>query len=497
MDYQKMDEKFAAVNKLLMEADGKGALAKLNELGEQGVLLPEEMWRFYQRMGDCYFSMLEIEKAAEAYWQCITSTEGLPLIKQQEIFSNYLFILHYRDNIGDKEFAAKHLLYDQLFVRNAHYNHTPRRRAKIRVGYIADKFVMNVVSFFAIQLMTAYDKEKFEVYVYSISPEEDRLTEQLRQYVTAWKSFPVAALTMEKAALIKEDEIDILFDLSVHTFGGRTLQIMSYKPAPIQMAGIGYMSTTGLKAVDYFLTDVYLDPWGEHDDDFCEHLLRLPHSHFCYTPPERSLTRRTDWQLHTPIVFASFNNFAKISNEMLVLWKRILDAVPGAKILLKNSTQKSWYLKNIEKRVCALGYRKEQYVIEGSTHEYFDRYMDVDIILDTYPYEGGSTTCDALFCGVPVITMEGHRHSTRFGYSLLMNVGLGELAAKDRADYFAKAVALANNPAKLCALHEMLPKCMRQSPLMDNIQYVRSIEAEYIHIYEQWLQDREEAGEKI
>ena len=118
-------------------------------------------------------------------------------------------------------------------------------------------------------------------------------------------------------------------------------------------------------------------------------------------------------------------------------------------------------------------------------------------MLDTYPYVGGSTTCDALFCGVPVITMEGSRHSTRFGYSLLMNVGLGELAARDMEDYYERAVALANNPAKLQALHEMLPRCMRESPLMDNIQYVRSIEEEYVQIYERWLKNGEKAGEKI
>ncbi len=491
IDYQKMIDKFTEVNELLMAAKGKEALSHINDMLARGVFLPEEMWRVYQRMGDCYFTELEVEKAQAAFWQCLTSTVGMPLIKQQVIYSDYLFILHYRNNISNQDLVDKHFMYSQLFAHHKRYQHEGYKHKKIRIGYIADKFIMNVLSFFVLHLLTDYDKERFAVYVYSLLPEEDLLTAELRQHVTGWTNMPAGMYNSQMAKKIKEDEIDILFDLSMHTYGGRTLQIMSYKPAPLQMAGIGYMSTTGLQDMDYFLTDKYLDPEGEHDDAFCEKLIRLPYSHFCYTPPARSLERRTDWQLHSPIVFGSFNNFAKISNEMLLVWKRILDAVPGSKIILKNSTQKPWYEKIMAKRVMALGYRREQYIIEGSVHEYFDRYMDVDIMLDTYPYEGGSTTCDALFCGVPVITIRGTRHGTRFGYSLLMNVGLGELAVVDFQGYVQKAIELAGNTAKLREIHATLPQIMRTSPLMDGNLYVRSIEDAYLRIYADWQHHKE------
>ncbi len=486
IDYQKMIDKFTRVNELLLAGNGKDALVEINKMLQKNIFIPEEMWRVYQRIGDCYFNELEIEKAQDAFWKCLNSTAGFPLIKQQVIYSDYLFILHYRNNISDQELVDKHFMYSQLFAHHKRYQHFPYKHKKIRIGYIADKFIMNVLSFFALHLLTAYDKERFSIYIYSLLPEEDLLTEELQQHVTKWINFPAGMYNSHMAEKIKQDEIDILFDLSMHTYGGRTLQIMSYKPAPIQMAGIGYMSTTGLQDVDYFLTDKYLDPLGEHDEFFCEQLIRLPHSHFCYTPPARFLDCQSKWHPHNPIVFACFNNFAKISNEMLVVWKRILDAVPGSKIILKNGASKSWFEKIITKRVVALGYKKDQYIIEGGGYEYFDRYMDVDIALDTYPYEGGATTCDALLCGVPVISIRGTRHGTRFGYSLLANVGLDDLAVPNLEAYVQKAVELAYDGLRLKEIHTTLPKIMPKSPLMDGNLYVHSIEQEYMRIYDRW-----------
>lgn len=493
LDYDKLNAKMKPVWELLKNDKAKLAFNKLQYMINSGVFDREEMWYAYEKMGDIEYRMMNIEKAVAAYWQCINSTEGMPLRKQQEYYSNYLLMLHYLPQITDLQMTDSHMVYQQLCVHNPRYEYDNwKKHKKIRVGYIAARFVMNVVSCFSVHLLTKYDRNKFDVYVYSMTDGEDDCTSEIKDNVTCYRDLSQFPGNQEKADQIHKDEIDILFDLTGHTEGGRTLQIMSFKPAPVQISGIGYMSTTGLREVDYFLSDVFLDPLGEHDEQFSEKLIRLPHSHFCYMPFARALQRRTDYKMHTPIIFGCFNNFHKISDDMLAVWKQILDKLPGSKIIMKNSTMRVKNMSPLHARMKAAGYQKNQYEIESMTYNYFDKYMDIDIALDTYPYCGGGTTCDALFCGVPVITLCGTRHGSRFGYSLLKNVGLDELIAYNRDEYVQKAVALAKDRETLQALRDNLPLIVRKSPLMDIPQYVSEIEAVYEKIYADKIQEMSE-----
>ena len=494
VDYAAMDAKLEPVMQLLAAHQPQLALDRLLFLQRQQIFRPHEMWRFYERLALCYFHLLDMDKAQQSYWLAINHTEGLPYRKQCELYSNYLFVLHYVPGVSTSFMTQQHLAYNQLCAQEEQFRHraSARHHAKIRVGYIAPFFIKNVVSFFSVQLMTRYDRNCFEVYLYSLWPQEDILTEELKNSVAGWASFTPDVDYRKVTQRIYDDEIDILFDLTVHTEGGRTLQVMRYKPAPVQVAGIGYMSTSGVQAIDYFLTDVYLDPPGEHEEQFAEKLLRLPHSHFCYTPPERFLQCRKTYQLHTPVVYGSFNNFAKITDDMLLLWKEILTRVPDAQLLLKHSNTRTWVIRRVTDRARRLGLPMERITIEGSTADYLDRYMDVDIILDTYPYVGGGTTCDALLRGMPVITRYSERHGTRFGYSLLANIGFEELAAASDEEYVAKAVSLARSPELLPALHAQIEQRMRESPIMDAAGYVRDVEAAYQQIWQTWLKG--EAG---
>ncbi len=487
MDYIAMDEKLKPVNELLLARKPKMALERLQFLIHQGAFLPEEAWRVYQRLGDCYFAMLEIEKAREALWQCLTHHTGMPLRKQQEIYSNYLLLSHYSGEITDEEMREKHFIYNQLLGRNEMFIHRKRRHEKIRIGYLAPMHCKNVVSFFSVQLLTAYDRSRFEVFLYSLYGEEDDLTRQLQEQTDGWYVFPADMHKRDMAARIYQDEIDILFDLGGHTDGGRTLQIMGYRPAPVQMAGIGYMSTTGMAVTDYFLTDCYCDPPGQNDEDFTEKLIRLPHSHFCYTPPERILQCKNVYKLHEPIWFGSFNNIAKITESMLLCWKEILHRVPGAKLLIKNASNTVWNQQALRQKLRKLDFPEDRYVLEGSTADYLDRYLDVDIILDTYPYTGGGSTCDALLRGMPIIARYGKRHGSRFSYSLLANVGLADLAAASEEEYIEKAVALAHNPARIQQIHVELPQRMMASPIMNAREYVQTMETVYEQILQHWL----------
>ncbi|MCR5439578.1 MAG: UDP-N-acetylglucosamine-peptide N-acetylglucosaminyltransferase [Selenomonas sp.] len=487
MDYIAMDEKLEPVTQLLLARKPQMALERLQFMIHQGIFFPEEMWRVYQRLGDCYFAMLDVEKTREALWECLMHPTGMPLRKQQEIYSNYLFVSHYSSKITDEEMRKKHFLYNQLLQRNVLFTHRKRKHEKLRIGYLAPMHCKNVVSFFSVHLMTMYDRSRFEVYCYSLHEEKDEITTQLKEQVDGWHVFPTEQKKREMAEKIFQDEIDILVDLGVHTSGGRTLQIMGYRPAPVQMAGIGYMSTSGMHAVDYFLTDCYCDPTGKNDGDFTEKLIRLPQSHFCYMPPERILQCKGVYQLHDPIWFGSFNNIAKITEPMLRNWMKILQRVPKAKLLIKNASKNVWNIKALRRKMRRLGFPEERYVLEESSADYLDRYLDVDIILDTYPYTGGASTCDALLRGLPVISRYGKRHGTRFSYSLLANVGLDDLAAANDEEYVEKAVALANNKERIKAIHENLPRIMMKSPIMDVKGYVRQIETVYEQVWQKWM----------
>ena len=487
MDYIAMDKKLEPVVKLMLAKKPQMALERLQFLIHQGVFLPEEMWRVYQRMGDCYFALLEPEKTREVLWECLTHPVGMPLRKQQEIYSNYLFISHYHPLVSDEELREKHFLYNQLMANNVLFHHRKRKHAKLRIGYLAPMHCRNVVSFFSVHLMTAYDRSRFEVYLYSFEEENDALTVQLKEQTDGWQVFPASMMRREMAEKIYQDEIDILVDLGVHTYGGRTLQIMGYRPAPVQMAGIGYMSTSGMTAIDYFLTDRYCDPPGQNDEDFTEKLIRLPHSHFCYMPPERILYCKGVYKLHDPVWFGSFNNIAKINESVLRCWREILRRVPGSMLLIKNASHSVWNLTALRQKMRRLGFPDDQYILEQGSADYLDRYLDVDIVLDTYPYTGGGSTCDALLRGMPVITRYGKRHGTRFSYSLLANVGLEDLAASSDAEYIEKAVALANNPERIKRIHAELPQIMMKSPIMNIKDYVDTVENVYERIWQQWL----------
>ena len=219
---------------------------------------------------------------------------------------------------------------------------------------------------------------------------------------------------------------------------------------------------------------------GTADGDFQEKLLRL-RSHFCYTPSERAQYVRYDYEVGSHIRFATFNNCLKINEEVAAAWAEILRRVPGSTLLVKNSTKKDYVQRDRYQMLLRAGIPAERIILEGCTKDYLQRYTDVDIHLDTFPYVGGATTANSLLMGVPVITRYGQRHGTRFGYSMLMNVGLGELAAQDTA------VALAEDKELLRLLHAQLPHRMRQSPLMDSKGYMRELEGCYERIWQQWL----------
>jgi len=491
MTIDEIDECLVPATELL-DTSPREALDRLNAIVQREHFAPEDMWRIWQCYSLIWYRLFDRKKSRAYAWQALTHPGGQPRVVQQIEYSDYLFFQHYFDDVSDDERRALEMQYDKFSEASEKFPHPLSRHQhkKLRIGYLAREFCDGVLMYFSAQLLLAYHRDAFEVYIYQLSEEHDLFTDQLGQRVTQLRMFPRNVDYKDVAQAIWDDEIDILFDLEVHGAGGRSMVVMCYEPAPVQVAGIGYMSSSGTKAVDYFLGDPYCDPPGLHDEDFAETILRLPKTHFCYTPSTRALRARHDYHVHSPVVFGSFNNFSKLTDRILRLWLRIVRAVPGSRLLLKNSSEKLNALRMTWRRLLHFGFHPEEFVLESSTAEYLSRYQDVDIALDTYLYPGGGTTCDALYMGVPVITRYGRRHGTRFGYSLLENIGLGELACKDDEEYVAKAIALANDPELLAALHVQIPKMFQASPVMDAASYVRDVETAYRDIFARWVQSQ-------
>ena len=464
---------------------------KVVEIGELTArtmpIAGKDAYYFHEMMTSCMFLL---GRGEDACWHLERALrpEALPDNREKcwHFCSDALVWLHFFPQIQDKQVFAMHRLYGTLFAHIPRYRHDRRRKhTKIRIGYLSLDFYEHIVTNFAVQLYSAYDKERFEVHLYSIGNVHNEVTDWLSSMVDGWHDLQ-GRTASEVAAQIYADEIDILVDLAGHTHKGRTLQVMVYKPAPVQLSGIGYFNTTGLSEVDYYIADGYCDPPG-NESLFTEKLLRLPHSHFCFTPSEDVLNCKREWQLHEPRVFGSFSNFFKLNDYTLQLWLRIIRSVPGSRLLLKNVRPDQEEIEVMTARMLALGYRPEEMELRPGSKFYLDEYHDMDIALDPYPYPGGGTTCEALYMGVPVVSRYGRRHGSRFGYSLLCNMGLEELTAATEEDYVSTAVNLANSPEILQELHSNLRQIMQESPVMDSAGYVREMQAAYSRIYKEWL----------
>jgi predicted O-linked N-acetylglucosamine transferase (SPINDLY family) len=288
------------------------------------------------------------------------------------------------------------------------------------------------------------------------------------------------------AQRIRDDGIDILVDLAGHTAGNRLL-MFARKPAPVQVTYLGYPTTSGLSAMDYRLSDWEVDPPG-YEGLNSERLVRMARSYYCYRPyegaPEVSaLPARQAGH----ITFGSFNNLAKVSPQLLRLWARVLEAVPGSRLLLKaRSLGDAGVRASLLERMQRLGIGAERVQLHGweaQTGGQLALYAGVDIGLDTYPYNGGTTTCEALWMGVPVVTLAGGTHASRMGASLLKAAGLERLVARSEQSYVELAVELAHDREQLELLRAQMRERLRTSPLLDEEGFTRELEALYRRIW--------------
>lgn len=484
LDSESVEAGFLEARVVFMGGNRVKTLERLKKL-EKMSMPPAWQEKVWNLMGQCYRFLGDSQRAAEFYLKASQAAKSPELAALE--YSNYLFNLHYLPPLSPEEEKSAAKGYDKFFQKVPRYYHRRRQKSqeKIKIGYISPDLRNHVVTRFSYALLTAYDKNRFIVYAY-LTGKGDGVSAHLAEKVDGWRD--VSRCTPEEQArVIYEDGIDILVDLSGHTSGG-ALPVLACKPAPIQVSGIGYFASTGLSAVDYFLGDPFLDD-EETEGAFTEEILLLPRSHFCYTPFRGdTLPGEAPCVEKGFITFGSFNNFTKVNDEVLGVWARILAAVPGSRLLLKAAVFDYEDSREVAlERIKASGIDISRVEVRGFSEEYLQEYREMDIALDTFPYPGGGTTCDALYMGVPVVTLRGKTHGGRFGYSILENVGLGELCAKNLEGYVERAVMLAGDTEFLSSLRQKLRGMMAGSPLMDAAGYMKSLEQGYEIIWEAFL----------
>jgi protein O-GlcNAc transferase len=359
---------------------------------------------------------------------------------------------------------------------------------KFRIGYVSPDFRQHSVAYFIEPIIASHNRAYFEIFCYSHVLIEDEVTMRMRKYSDQWRN--IIGISDEVAAeLIYKDEIDILVDLAGHTANNRLL-LFARKPAPLQVTWIGYPSTTGLSSMDYKIVDSYTDPVGTTEKYYSEELLRLPESFLCYLPDNESPEiGELPFLTSGHITFGSCNNFTKVTSEITKLWIKILTAIPNARLILKS---RSFFDKSIRRSLL------DQFIREGidtqrielmpmvSFKEHLNTYNKIDIGLDTFPYHGTTTTCEALWMGVPVITLAGITHASRVGVSLLSNIGLQDFIATTHDEYIDIAIRLSTDIKKLQSLRFDLRKRMLQSPLTNASRFVTNLEICYRTILETW-----------
>ena len=407
--------------------------------------------------------------------------------------SNLLFALHFQPGQTPQSLLVAHGLWRQRHAdglkvhRRPHDNDCdPNRR--LRIGYVSPDFCAHVVSRFLLPLFTSINRAEFEIICYSNTAAPDVITARFQAAADLWR--PIRGMPDAQAAdLIRSDRIDILVDLSMHAADNRLL-LFARKPAPVQTTWLAYPGTTGLDTIDYRLTDPYLDPPG-NDACYSEVSIRLPETYWCYhqtviTPDANAPPALAAGN----ITFGCLNNFGKVSHPALRCWAALLHSLPAARLILhaKEGTHRQRTLdffagENVDPARCT-------FVPSGTIAEYFHHYHNIDIALDPFPYGGGTTTCDALWMGVPVITLRGETAVGRGGVSILSNVGLPELIAQTPEQYIQIAAGLAGDLPRLAHLRTTLRQRMQASPLMDAPRFARSMEAAYRQMWQTWCISR-------
>jgi predicted O-linked N-acetylglucosamine transferase (SPINDLY family) len=403
--------------------------------------------------------------------------------RDAELESAELFALNACGGVNEEELFARHAGFGQRLETACPprfvFSSEKKTARRLRIGYVSGDFAYHVVTLFMLPVLERHDRAAFEVVCYSTSPRVDDYTRKVASLAGAWR--PAAGLSAEQLAeAIHADGIDILVDLAGHS-GEPQLRVFAQRPAPVQATWLGYLNTTGLTRIDYRISDRHADP---ADVRHTEKLARLPHSQWCYRPfISTTAASSPPCAANGHVTFGSFNQMLKVSPASRLLWRRILDKVPGSRLVILGVPPGRAHddLRRDLPQATLVPY--------VSLQDYYAWYDKVDIALDTTPYSGGTTTFDALWMGVPVLTAPGERPGSRSAASVLTSAGLGEWIASDADDYVARAVQFANKDV-LSNLRATLRARLQASPLMDEAGFTKDLENLYRQMWRTYCTQR-------
>lgn len=455
-----------------------GRMRESVEVLKSGEAIAVEYCPYWSTLGVSLQGLGRHSEADQAHAKAIqlAGSESLPRMNQL-FFSNYM-------SISNQEIWQRHRAFGQWAREQVGAplddfpDVSPDRHRRLRVGFVSGDLRQHSVAYFIPGMLDKLARQQFQLFAYNVSHYHDDVTARLKPMFNVWRD---AAEIGETALFerIRDDRIDILFDLSGHTSDTR-LMVFARRPAPVQVSYIGYPNTTGLDTMDYRLTDAIADPPGIDDEFHAETRWRLDRCFLCYTPPDAAPEVALRAEAAGPVVFGSFNSRAKYSDDCLSAWADLLLRVPGSRLLLKslvgNGDEEGrgelieWFVaRGIAAERIELMARIE------SRSEHLGTYSRIDIGLDTFPYNGTTTTCEALWMGVPVVTLAGNRHASRVGASILDAIGLKEFVADSVDDYIALAAALAADPAKRQELRATMRQRVLSSPLCDRLDMARAM----------------------
>jgi protein O-GlcNAc transferase len=404
--------------------------------------------------------------------------------------TNLLFLLNYHPDLAPTEIFAAYREYDQAFnlpLRSHWVDHLNSRDVarRLKVGYVSPDFRQHVVSCFLEPMLAHYDKQGFEVFAFAELANEDAATARFRSYVDHW----VTTVGMSDDALaerISADKVDILVDLAGHTASNR-LRVFARKPAPVSLSWLGFGYTTGLSAIDYLLTDEACAPAGS-EALFSEHPWRLDTPGCAYRPPAGAMGDVSALPALNRgyVTFGTLTRAVRINHHTVRVWARVLRLVPTARLVIDSNSFKDPGSKaRLQARFAAHGIDPERLQI-GYHSPPWDVLREIDITLDCFPHNSGTTLFESLYMGLPFVTLAGRPSVGRLGSSILTGVGHPEWIAHTEDEYVDKCVALASDLPALAALRAGLRDQMRASPLMDEVGFARKVEAAYREMFKRW-----------
>ncbi len=463
------------------------------ELLRRAVAIDPTLAVAHLNLGASLFQQGRISELIASYRAAISHAPELP-----EPYGNLLKALNFLPDVQYGLIAETTRRWGRLIKRPAQrpaWSNPLDAERKLRVGYVSADFRDHPVAFFLESVLAAHDPNAVELFCYSANAKDDAATKRLKALVPTWRGIK-ALDDAAAAALVREDRIDILIDLSGHTTGQR-LKMFAHKPAPVQCTWLGYYATTGLPEIDYIIADRIVLPPGE-EGFYVEKPWRMPDSYLCFTPPDIDVeVGPLPAERNGAVTFGSCNNILKVNRLVVAEWSRLLHEIPNSRLLLRSALLSSAEIRDeLLKQFVERGIAAERLTLLpiGKRHELLATYNEIDIALDTFPYGGGTTTVEALWMGVPVVSRRGDRFSGRVSESILAAIGLPELVAAGSDDYIARAIALAQDLPRLAELRRTLRQRVSGSPLCDANRFTRHLEQAYRAMWRGWCTGKENAA---